>query len=126
MFVVCNYWNINSIYICCNAHVYMHMTVYICIVGVRSRAHVCVNKHYTVADVSSATLFALLRGPSVHVGLEAKKCLLAFCPRRAKGQSARVGRSSPAFPSSGLITLKFALTDSALSSRLKCSLHLCC
>lgn len=73
MFVVCNYWNINSIYICCNARVYMHMTVYICIVCVHSRARVlCVSKHYTVADVSSTSLFALLRGPSVHDGLEAK------------------------------------------------------
>lgn len=43
------------------------------------RVCVCVSKHHTVAYVSSATLFALLRGPSVHDGLEAKKtfCLLS-------------------------------------------------
>lgn len=32
-----NYWNVNSMYICSRAGVCMHMTVYICIVCVRSR-----------------------------------------------------------------------------------------
>lgn len=101
MFVVRNYWNINSIYICCNARVYMHMTVYICIVCV------CVceqalhggrrEQRYSVCTFAGAFGSCRLRG---------KKCLLAFCRRRGKGQSDKVWTdSSPAFPSSGLILL---------------------
>lgn len=52
----------------------MHITVYICIVCVRS--HACVRTSITLANVSGATLFALLRGPSVHDGLEAKMSAL--------------------------------------------------
>lgn len=123
MFVLCNYWNINSIYICCNARVYMHMTVYICIVCARSRACVCEQalhggrreRHYSVCTFAGALGSRRLRG---------KNCLGR---RRVKGQRGEVWTDgSPAFPSSVLITLIFALTDSAFSSRLKCTLHLRC
>lgn len=69
----------------------MHMTVYICIVCVRARACVCVSRHYTVADVSGTTLFALLRGPWVHVGLEAKT---VWAGDGAKVSAARFGRTA--------------------------------
>ena len=78
---------------------------------------VCVSKHYTAADVSSATLFALLQGPSVHVGLEAKNVCLLSAGDGGKGQKDNVWTDgSPAVPLSGLMRLKFALTDFAFSS----------
>lgn len=64
----------------------MHVCIYAydC---VYMRVCVWVSRHYTVADVSSATLFALLRGPSIHVGLEAKEITFARLLPETGGQS---------------------------------------
>lgn len=129
MFVVCNYRNIKSLYIFAVMHVcvYMHMTVYICIVCARLR--VCVSKHYTMAYVSSATLFELLRGPSVHVGLEAKKSVHLLpvgdgaevrAPRLVGRILQRLSHHDYAEIRSG----RFRFFP--FPSCLRCSLHLCC
>lgn len=68
------------------------MHVYICIWLCIYALCVCVSKHYTVVDASSATLFALLRGPLVHVGLEAKTVCSLSAGDGAKVRATRSGR----------------------------------
>lgn len=83
------------------------MHVYICIWLCIYASCVCVceqalhggrrEQRYSVCTFAGAFGSCRLRG---------KKCLLAFCRRRGKGQSDKVWTdSSPAFPSSGLILL---------------------
>lgn len=69
MFVVHRYWNIDSIYICCHAHMYICIGLYVYMHCVC----VCVCGHALHSGILEQCYFiCTLQRPSVHLSLEAK------------------------------------------------------